>query len=400
MGNSFKSLYNKEKDIELRIILNKACYYPGEIINGTLSIKAKPQLKQTIFNETTTVIKIIQLQHYSYSTGSGKNRRTVHVHDDTYIFIDKNDFINFKGSNLLTGINLPFSIEIPYDIQPTVLFGSYYIKHLIYFEIPGLESKRALMIFIKSFKKFTLENGLLKKPAIGFGDFYKKKKSQYMGGKLSCLLKLPKNSFSFFDIIPFELYLDCTELNMDIKSTKITLNKSIYANYKKDKKRHHKTPLNEDLIFKEFILDKSLNKYEIKDSLQLKENNDFFEKIYPQQKYENFDKLKEIELDYDLNKIRLSPFCLGGLISVEFTINVEIEYKMKRKKSSFKLPIQFYDSDNKKNEPNNYKNNKKNVNINYNINSINNNKNSDIINDFVIIENDDFIKQFFGKTHK
>ena len=126
------------------------------------------------------------------------------------------DFINFRGANILTGINMPFSISIPLDIQPSVFIMSYFIKHFIAIDLPGLDSKRALMIVIKSFRKFTFENKLLKMPAIGFGNFYKKKKSKYLGDKLSCLLKIPKNSYFFFGIISFELYLNCTELNMDL----------------------------------------------------------------------------------------------------------------------------------------------------------------------------------------
>lgn len=49
MGTSLKGQYNKEKDIELNIILNKACYNPGEEINGILSIRGKSTLKKTIF---------------------------------------------------------------------------------------------------------------------------------------------------------------------------------------------------------------------------------------------------------------------------------------------------------------------------------------------------------------
>ena len=77
--------------------------------------------------------------------------------------------------------------------------------------------------------------------------------------------------------------------------------------------------------------------------MKIKENNDFFQNIYPHQIYLNYDNLKHIEQDYNFNKNKLTPFCFGGLSSVEFKIKVEVEYKMKRKKSSFELPIQFYD---------------------------------------------------------
>ena len=397
MGTSLKGQYNKEKDIEFNIILNKACYNPGEEINGILSIRGKPALKKIIFYDTNAIIKIVQMQRFSYTTGSGKNRHTVVVKEDTDLVTQNVNFINFKDSNLLIGINIPFSIRIPLDIQPSVFIRIYFIKHFLFFEFPGLESKRATMIFIKNFKKFTFENKLLKTPAYGLGDFYKKKKGEYKGGRLSCLLKIPKNSFSFFEIISFELYLDCTELGMDIESTTIFLNKTVYMN--KKIRRHFRKISNEDLVEKKYILDKNLNKYEIKGFFQLKEDKEFFEKIYQQNVYSTFDNLKNIELDYKFDKIQLTPFCIGGLLSAEFTIRVEVNYKMKRKKSEFILPIQFYNSE--LNEIENQKNNdyfnfpQNTTNIN-SINNVNNIENEENIDDFVVIENNDIEKVFFG----
>ena len=394
MGTSLKSEYNKEDCIELNLIFDKACYYPGEKIYCTLTINPKPNLKNTLFNETFAIIKLVQMQKYTYQTGSGKNRHTVTVKEDTDLVNENFDFIYFKGANILTGLNIPFSITIPLEIQPSVFIRTYFIKHFIAIDLPGLNSKRALMIIIKSFRKFTFKNKLLKMPAIGLGDFYKKKKDKYMGGKLSCLLKLPKNSYYFFDIISFELYLDCSELNMDIASAKVILNKSVYKMNKKYKRTHFQTISNDNLIVKEYTLNKSLERYEIKDFLQLNENNEFFENIYPQQIYSNFDNLKHIELDYNFNKIKMTPFCFGGLLSVEFKIKVEVEYKMNRRKSSFELPIQFHD---------NYSINELNENINSEYKQDKNNdkemkNNSQEIDDFVIIENEDIEKIYFGKS--
>ena len=180
MGTSLKSEYNKAESIELNIIFDKICYYPGEKIYGTLTINPKPNLNNTIFNDTNAIIKLVQIQKYTYQAGSGKNRHTVTVKEDTDIVNENIDFINFKGANILTGINIPFSITIPLDIQPSVIIRTYFIKHFVAIDLLGLKSKRALMIIIKSFLKFTFENKLLKMPAIGFGDFYKKKKSKWV----------------------------------------------------------------------------------------------------------------------------------------------------------------------------------------------------------------------------
>ena len=185
---------------------------------------------------------------------------------------------------------------------------------------------------------------------------------------------------------------------MDIESTKIFLNKTVYMNKKIGK--HFSKISNEDLVEKKYILDKNLNKNEIKGFFQLKEDNEFFEKIYQQNVYSTFDNLKKIELDYKFDKIHLTPFCIGGLLSVEFKIRVEVNYKMKRKKSEFILPIQFYNSelDEIENQKNNdYFNIPQNT---TNINSINNEnniENEENIDDFVIIENNEIEKVFFGQ---
>ena len=128
MGNSTKRQYNKQKDIEFNIFLNKACYNPGEEINGILSIKGKPTLKKIIFYDTSAIIKIVQMQRYSYedSSGLGEGSHTITIKEDTDLVTENVNFINFKDSNLLVGINIPFSSRIPLDIQPTVFIKKNY----------------------------------------------------------------------------------------------------------------------------------------------------------------------------------------------------------------------------------------------------------------------------------
>ena len=114
----------------------------------------------------------------------------------------------------------------------------------------------------------------------------------------------------------------------------------------------------------------------------------------------------------------LLPFCIGGLISVEFDLKVEINYKMKNIKSDIlELPIEIYEknsgnneiipeiSNAKDNQINNKENNSNSTSSQYyNINSINeedlkNNKvpNLEKPDNFVIYELEDFDKAFFGK---
>ena len=426
-NNSIKKKYNDEKDINLNITLNKVCYFPGEIITGFINIQPKIGLNETILNDTSTIIKLIQMQEYSYTVGSGDDERTYYVSDDSDIVVNNIDFINFKGANILLGINIPFSILIPSDALISVYTHGHYIKHFIYFELPGIYAKRTLMIFIKGYKQFTLENKLLKIPATSFGDFYKKKKSKFKGGKVSCFLKIPKNSFTFFEIIPFEIYLDKSELNMEIKNIKISINRAVYFNYKEDLKKHDITDSNIELVSQEYPIDNNKfnenHKYEIKDDIQFPKDPEFWENLTSKNSYSLFENMKQIEFDYNFKDIELLPFCVGGLISVEYLLKVEINYKDKRSKSIFSLPIEFYENDIKNYENikipnNNIKNNqlnqieknekiKKDNNGYYNINSIdeedpNENKkiNKEDSNDFVVYEEEDFEKIFLGEKKK
>lgn len=79
---------------------------------------------------------------------------------------------------------------------------------------------------------------------------------------------------------------------------------------------------------------------------------------------------------------------------------------MKRKKSSFELPIQLYDDhyvNNLDENENIHLEDKKDANKSQNILSINDDQiqnNNQEVDDFVIIENEDLEKIYFGKSEK
>ena len=433
MGNTINNQYNKENDTCLNIILNKTCYFPGEYIEGYLDIQPKIGLNNTIFDDTSAKFNLTQIQKYSYTVGSGDNQRTVFVSDNSDILLLNLDFINFRGSNILLGIKIPFSFQIPLkNIFPTVYFYGFYIKHLISFELPGIKAKKTLMIIIKEYQNYTFENKLLKMPAIGFGDFYKKKKYNYNGGRISCLLKIPKNSYNYFEIIPFEIFLDCNELDMEIKSLSISIMKNIYFNNKNQNKKHFKTYSKKIMASKEYTFVKTLDKYHINDEIQIQQENinnlnnlnnyKNFENIFPKEIYSFFEDIKAIEIDYSLSDIILTPFCIGGLISIDFSLKVEINYKEESTSSYFELPIQLIDkrflkldiynpnfniNNNIENENkiNNDNNNIQNENKNkyYNINSFDEDdiiKNIEQSDDFVVFNHEDFQKLFFEGKNK
>ena len=396
-NNSTKEIYNQEYEVSLNISLNKSCYSPGENIFGYLDIQPKYNINQTIFSNTQTIFKITQFQHYYYSDGES----TCYVNEDSDIFTLDKRFDYFCGANILVGIKIPFSIQIPLEIQPTLYYSGYYIKHFFSAELPGIKAKKSLIIIIKEHKKYTIENKLLKMPAFGFSDFYKKKEGKYKGGKVSCLLEMQKNSFTFNEFISFKINLNCTELNLGINLIRVSIIEFIYCNYKNDHKKRFMTSLKKELNYKEFPFSRNQTKYEINSYIKIPTV------ITGQGIYKIFENIHLIEIDYDFKKFgeSLIPFCFGGLISSEYVFNVEIKYEKNISISSFNLPIEILNNENSDIKSlialNNIKDNlkqKKDNDKKFNINSIDDyNKSNENLDNFEVIDHDDFQKAFFGK---
>ena len=134
--------------------------------------------------------------------------------------------------------------------------------------------------------------------------------------------------------------------------------------------------------------------------------------------------MKIIEVNFPLSDIVLTPFCIGGLISIDFSLKVEINYKENISASYFELPIQFIDkrslkfdiyksnfnnniqSEQNENKISNINNNNiqnENNKIYYNINSFDEDdiiKNIEQSDDFVIFNHEDFQKLFFESKNK
>ena len=271
MGNK------QEGKIIIDIVLKKLCYYPGETINGYIKIKPRTQLDDSILRRTSIKIRLIEYQEYSFSNGSGNDKKTECVNEYSYKSIQTKDYYKrykyFKGANILLGIQIPFSIIIPLNTQSTFYVCGDYIIHCLDCGIPSIGGNGRINIIIKDHRLFTLENKLLKIQKINYLEYdiiYKKK------GRMSCLFKLPKNSFTYFEKIPFELHLDCTGFNGLIISVTISLNKYIYKNHKSDHKKHFKTAHKEEIANKHLDYnDNNLQKYEFKDCIEIPRNEKF-----------------------------------------------------------------------------------------------------------------------------
>ena len=131
MGGDLYSQYNNEKDVCLNIESKKVCVFPGEIITGTITLFPFIQSFEKITTNPKLNITITELKRYSYSTGSGKNRRTVVKREERNLVSTSIDFGAFVTMDFSAGFKVPFSVQIPNDAYPSINFGyGGYVRHL------------------------------------------------------------------------------------------------------------------------------------------------------------------------------------------------------------------------------------------------------------------------------
>ena len=76
---------------------------------------------------------------------------------------------------------------------------------------------------------------ILKTPAICFKETTKHKLF-FSKGSFNASIKLPKNSFYYDEIVPFEVDIDASKLSIRIKSIRVSLERYQRKNYKKNHK--------------------------------------------------------------------------------------------------------------------------------------------------------------------
>lgn len=207
------SKYNNEKNLSIKIESNKVCYFPGEIMSGTITLFPLIKSFEKIMANPKLNIIITEFKHYSYKRGSGKSRHNEIVKEERNLINTSIDFGNFVSMDYSAGFKIPFSVQIPNDAYPTINFGwGDFVKHSFIVELPDVEAKRTKIFAIKNNFPNNLDNTLLR---IKIEENKEYKKSKLFVGKGSCLInfKMPKNYFFYNEKIPFEVNLDCSNLN-------------------------------------------------------------------------------------------------------------------------------------------------------------------------------------------
>ena len=349
MGNDFNSnkKYNSENFVSLLIQTSKKCFSQGEYITGTLYLKGKPGLIPTQLIDPLAIATLTEFQHYSYEEEQGDDdRRETDVDEEKIIFQIRLDFANYRGVNLMNGIQIPFSVQIT-NCHPTCYFDSRtYVRHYFTIEFPSIQSKRTIFIVIKNHQNFTIENLLYKSPAIEMKE-KTKHKLMFNQGKFAAVLKLAKNVFTYDENINFELEIDSTQLDLKIKSVDIDLLRIENRNYKNNESKVRESS-SRKISSKEIKLVKGQPKYLIQDNIQFPLLADF----NPIQIYRQLDSLPELD-EKLIRKIHLAPSCIGGLLSVDYFLRVELNIdSILSTDEKMKMRIDFYSPFNIQNNQN------------------------------------------------
>ena len=395
MGNNIKeSKFNKNIDFSVK--LGKICYFPGENICGTLFLKGKPGLIETQLTEPKALFAIYEIQIFDYPNSN--NKTSIEENENKYEQYAL--FNNFIGSNLLTGVSIPFTFQIPISTHPTCSFivdkTPGYSKHFFSAEIPHLNVKRTLIIVIKNNANFTIGNNLFKMPC----QYFKKiTKSNFLvnKGALNLTVNLPKNVFYYDEPVPFEIILDCKNLNLEINKIEITLKRTKRLNYKSNFSKARNSE-NNILINKNIQLDPKLKEQVIKNEIYFPINSIDENFIFPPLVYQSIEKNENYfpKTSSDNPKYKLAQFekqfviypsCINSMISVDYFLEIKLYFPSSwTTDETLIIPVDFLTRPDEKqidnnnighNIPGNY-NNVNNNNIGQNIpyyNNVNNNNN-------------------------
>ena len=398
MGNDvLRNREEEDESLSIEINIQKSCYYPGEKISGNIILQAKTSKVPLTFNFPNTIITLVQHQHYLFYYEDIQ----VQKDDKKPIFFRRHNFKKYKDRDILIPLKIPFSFKIPKNAYPTLIHdNSNFIKHYLTIKFPKIQKKKSIGIIIQNIKKFSVANKLFKSPAEKFKD--KRISSMFKKSKIAFLLKTEKNSYAYNELIPYEIVLNFTESNINIKKIRVSLTRNIYiqSNDYIDVK---------PIIIMEYDLPKKLeeNVYHLCGYFSFPPISDYFS-VNPMNIYNFYSNRIIDNIDKTFNSIYLYPTCNSDFLSCNYFLNLEIYLNsLLSEKELLLLPIELYTpldiEQNEKNEENEeddnniFKNEIEESNTNKNNfkleNIINDNNNDeDINNDFQIINKVDFYK--------
>ena len=322
MGTDLYNKYNKEDTLTINIELNKNCFFPGECISGKIILFPRIESIDILMNIPNLNISLMQLQYYSYSRGSGKHRHTVREHEDINLINSSLNIKDFVTPDYLGGFSIPFSVQIPINAYPSIYEdSSVYVKHFLTIELPQVKSKRTKMIFIKNIFPNNLEGNLLRQ---SINENYEFKKHSFLVSKGLYLIniKLIKNYFFYNEQIPFEINIDASNLDLEIKGVNIYLIRRRSMNNLKD--HSEAKSMSEDKINeKNLIWEKGLRNNFISDFINFPTSSDY-NSVYPPNVYQSLDQHGSFEVNEPKFNYKIYPCSYQGLVSIDYFIKFKI----------------------------------------------------------------------------
>ena len=334
--------YNFENSIAMRVELGKTCFSPGEYVKGGIILEPKIGNTFQYLQSPNAYLSITEDCLYKYSA------QEYDQHSNTKHYVTKSakekyfrlniplDFSYYHNSELNGQLKLPFSFQIPLNIYPSCYFGvNTYIKHYLTIDFHSINAKKTLIIVIKNPPYFNNYNHLYQSPAIIYREM-KKSKLFFSQGSFITNFKLPKNAFSYEEEIPFEIDIDLSQLTMDIRHIIVSLIRIIHKNFQNEHSKSYSKEKSE-VACKNIMIDKENRKINIKDKIEIDVDKN------PKNIYYKLDNDNN-KVSQKFNGIHIYPTCVGGLLSVEYFIKMEIIMDtFWSTKEEFIIPIDLFE---------------------------------------------------------
>lgn len=319
--------YNYESKIGMNLELNKTCFSKGEIIQGNLFLYSKNDLEETKLINPYIEIKLKEMHYYQYSENKvdqNKNKInnsiTEEEEENITLFSETLNFPNYNGFIISRGgLNIPFKIKIPQTAYPSCIFfeSNAFVRHFFSINFPSINAKKTLVITIKNNLHFSIDNHLLKSPLKVEKEIIKHKLMYFNSGSFKFSITLPKNFYSYDEIVPFLLDIETENLSFSIKGVEVL----IYRLVKLNKHRNHEICRyreNKVLISKYIYITKGENQIHIEDEIKLPITPPEFN---PKIIYSMLDnERKNFKYREKYQDIKLYPACYGGLITCNYFI--------------------------------------------------------------------------------
>jgi hypothetical protein len=401
----FEKYRKVSESMEMELSLDNYILLPDTKIKINIFLKPKYSFKLGTLDQKI----IVKLTQFEKSEFQNDDDLTTKIIDN--LLIEKSYVKHFPDIISKKILVKDIELEVPSPnnniFKPTFEFRkndkNIFVRHLLTVEIPGLEIMDSIGVIIcklpEKFYKIEKKNSNIFKDE-GVNTIFGLKNE----GKISYNISLKKQIYNPKEEIPINICINSTELkNINVESIEVFLQKKIII---------YKFPLNKEekiVMDKQTFTELTFDQKIIKINTQLKFSNKDIPELTEKEieKYTDFD---ENFLERDDNRTQLNPSMDGNIFKCEYKIKINLVFDNILRKTIYEFfIIDIYDLYNINSES--IQNNLKHYFLikeneffepkqSENIKATENNeekKNINDVNDFEIIEHEDFISTIKGK---